>query len=173
MLIDMMPILSGECDKIELDFLLTLEDDIDDISFCQPIHICGNVVNMAGYMTLSLEAHVLYKTFCARCLKELKKEAVIRYEKNVAVENTLEDEEQDDYVLIRHGKLDVDETLAEQILLELPSKHLCSEDCKGICPVCGADRNRTPCECENRKEIDPRLAKLANLFGNSNESSHN
>lgn len=169
MLIDMMPILSGECDKIELDFKLTLEDDIDDISFREPIRVRGTVTNMAGYMTLSLEAQVLYTTCCARCLKELEGEAFIRYDKNIAVENTLENEERDDYIFVHQGKLDVDETLAEQILLELPSKHLCSEECKGLCPICGKDRNVSPCDCENKKEIDPRLAKLATLFGNSEE----
>lgn len=169
MLIDMMPILSGECDKIDLDFTLTLEDDIDDISFREPIRVRGAVVNMAGYMTLSLEAQVRYMTSCARCLKELEGEAIIRYDKNVAVEKTLEDEENDDYVFVHQGKLDIDETLCEQILLELPAKHLCSEDCKGLCPVCGKDRNIDPCDCESKKEIDPRLAKLANLFGDNKE----
>ena len=48
--------------------------------------------------------------------------------------------------------------LAEQILLALPMKLLCDEDCRGLCPVCGADLNHTRCGCET--EIDSRLAPL-------------
>ena len=56
----------------------------------------------------------------------------------------------------------VDELMQEVFLLEMDMKNLCSEDCKGLCSGCGADLNREPCRC--KKEIDPRLAKLAQLL---------
>ena len=58
--------------------------------------------------------------------------------------------------------LDVDEIVKEQILLAVPTRMLCREDCKGICPECGADRNTGECNCVP-KEIDPRWAALKNL----------
>jgi uncharacterized protein len=58
--------------------------------------------------------------------------------------------------------LDVDEIVKEQILLAVPTRMLCREDCKGICPQCGVDRNTGECNCET-KEIDPRWAVLKNL----------
>jgi len=58
--------------------------------------------------------------------------------------------------------VDLDELVREQILLALPSRNLCREDCKGLCPKCGADLNAGDCSCE-RGETDPRWAALADL----------
>ncbi|HKQ61172.1 MAG TPA: DUF177 domain-containing protein [Candidatus Polarisedimenticolaceae bacterium] len=57
------------------------------------------------------------------------------------------------------GKVDLQEVAAEQIYLNLPQKPLCREDCRGLCPTCGADRNRVECACP-REAVDPRLAPL-------------
>jgi uncharacterized protein len=59
-------------------------------------------------------------------------------------------------------ELDIDELAREQILLALPSRHLCREDCKGLCLTCGEDLNTQACHCE-QQEIDPRWAALAAL----------
>jgi uncharacterized protein len=60
------------------------------------------------------------------------------------------------------GAVDLDELVREQILLALPSRHLCREDCKGLCQQCGANLNAGHCSCE-QGEIDPRWAALADL----------
>jgi uncharacterized protein len=52
----------------------------------------------------------------------------------------------------------------EQLFLTIPMKRLCREDCGGLCPSCGANRNLTPCEC-TAEDLDPRLAPLKDLFG--------
>ena len=58
--------------------------------------------------------------------------------------------------------VDLDELVREQILLAIPSRRLCREDCKGLCPKCGADLNAGHCACE-QAEVDPRWAALAGL----------
>jgi uncharacterized protein len=58
--------------------------------------------------------------------------------------------------------VDLDELVREQILLALPSRHLCREDCKGLCQTCGANLNENQCSCE-QGETDPRWAALADL----------
>ena len=58
--------------------------------------------------------------------------------------------------------IDVDELVREQVLLTLPTRALCGEDCKGLCPVCGEDRNKEACACEPT-EVDPRWAALKDL----------
>ncbi len=60
------------------------------------------------------------------------------------------------------GVVDIDELVREQVLLIMPLRVLCREDCKGICPTCGADLNNETCMCEQR-EVDPRWAALADL----------
>jgi uncharacterized protein len=61
--------------------------------------------------------------------------------------------------------IDVDELVREQLLLALPSRALCGDECKGLCPTCGANRNTNPCDCHD-KEIDPRWAGLKAVTGN-------
>ena len=60
--------------------------------------------------------------------------------------------------------VDLDELVREQILLALPSRRLCREDCKGLCPKCGTDLNAGHCSCE-QGETDPRWSALADLKG--------
>jgi uncharacterized protein len=63
----------------------------------------------------------------------------------------------------RDEQIDLNELLREQFYLTLPMKPLCSEDCKGICPQCGTNRNTAPCDCSPQWE-DPRLAGLKTLL---------
>ena len=55
--------------------------------------------------------------------------------------------------------IDLGEVIREQFFLALPMKPLCREDCQGLCPVCGQNRNREACECQ-AEWVDPRLEAL-------------
>ena len=70
----------------------------------------------------------------------------------------------DDIVLLDDDEVDVTELARDASILDMDTKFLCSEDCKGLCPGCGADLNRESCRC--KKAVDPRLAKLAQLLHN-------
>ena len=73
-------------------------------------------------------------------------------------------EEDDDVIQIGPERtLDLDELLRSDILLELPYKYLCSEDCKGLCASCGKNLNEGPCGC-NLHQVDPRLEVLKKLI---------
>ena len=106
---------------------------------------------------------------CDRCLRlvEIPVEAQfslqyvtrLEYESSQAVEL----EEEDLTVSVFDGEgIDIDDLVREQVLLAVPERTLCREDCKGLCPTCGADRNLKPCGCESA-ETDPRWAALKNL----------
>jgi uncharacterized protein len=69
----------------------------------------------------------------------------------------------------REGMLDIIDLLREQFQLALPMKPLCAEGCRGLCPDCGANLNRTQCECAPKWE-DPRLAPLKGLLNRSKEN---
>ena len=58
--------------------------------------------------------------------------------------------------------LDLDDLLETVYILDMDTKYLCREDCKGVCPECGKDLNEGPCSC--RKKADPRLAVLEQLL---------
>ena len=138
----------------------------DDVVVLEPVAVNGSVVNRAGYITLTAEASMSYRTHCARCLAEVEDTVRFLCEKTVADEKgllRLENTENDDYVQIKGGKLDLDAPICDEILLSFPMRILCSEDCRGLCSGCGADLNREACRC-TKKEVDPRLAKLAALL---------
>jgi uncharacterized protein len=63
----------------------------------------------------------------------------------------------------RGGQLDLGQMVREQFFLALPMKRLCREDCAGLCPTCGINRNQGRCDCPEGP-VDPRLAPLGKLF---------
>jgi uncharacterized protein len=79
--------------------------------------------------------------------------------------------EEDDLTVAYYsdGQLDIGDLLREQFQLALPMKPLCSDACRGICPECGANLNRTECGCAPAWE-DPRLAPLKSLLNRPKEN---
>jgi uncharacterized protein len=76
---------------------------------------------------------------------------------------TVELQEEDLSVAVfEDARIDIDELVREQLLLALPTRALCKEECQGLCPVCGANKNSGQCACETR-EIDPRWSGLKDL----------
>ena len=62
----------------------------------------------------------------------------------------------------RDDVIDLGDVIREQFYLALPMKPLCREDCKGLCPVCGVNRNREACSCDTTW-VDPRMEPLRRL----------
>ncbi len=139
---------------------LTQLDFYGERPFAHPVTIQGTVRNMAGALLLEGSAVSTLELVCDRCLKPFTQPLDLPVSTLLA--ETLEDEENDEIVLLEDGCLDLDELFTTALVLSMDSKHVCSEDCKGLCPTCGADLNQGPCGC--RKEIDPRLAALAQLL---------
>ena len=128
--------------------------------FTRPIQVRGAVRNRAGAMELNARLDTVLSLTCDRCAKPFEREKTVEYETLLAFE--LANGESDDIVLLdKDGELELDELTREVFLLEMDTKNLCSEDCKGLCSGCGVDLNVEKCRC--KKEIDPRWAKLAQL----------
>ena len=128
------------------------------------VRLSGNEVFVNGHVETRAQVE------CDRCLKPV--------ELPVNADFTLEYIRDSDYESIETAELteaemsvsvfdgaaiDVDEIVKEQILLAVPTRMLCREDCKGICPECGTDRNTADCSCITN-DIDPRWAALKKLI---------
>ena len=168
MTIDVKPLLRGEVKSIKLDYTLPVE--LDGIRFEEEAHVVGEILDRAGYMRLTLKLSVPYVAECARCLDEVRGFFEEDFERTVVTKGSVSDEELDEnvdeYAVINdNGELDVDEEVAETIVLAFPKKILCDEDCQGLCPKCGKRKNEGDCGCVT-KEIDPRLAILQKLLDN-------
>ena len=164
MVIDVRPILHTPGKRLEFRFDL----DLSDLEFdgrrpvSRPVAVAGEVRNTADLLELELTARTTLDAVCDRCGKEFSLEKEISYGCMLAEE--LQNEESDEIVLLEDGKTDAGDLARTAFILGMDSKILCSEDCKGLCPRCGADLNLGPCSC--KKEPDPRLAALAKLLEN-------
>ena len=128
--------------------------------FSRPVKVSGQVRNAAGALELTATAETVLDVRCDRCLKPIEVPCQVPVETLLAEE--LEDAASDEIVLLDKGAVELDELFTTACILSLDGKHLCREDCKGLCPTCGKDLNEGPCSCG--KELDPRLAVLAKLL---------
>ncbi len=147
---------------VPFDFQL----DLSDLDFfgrrpiTRPVEVRGEVRNRAGALELKGEASSILDLVCDRCGKEFSHGKSVVLSSLVA--DHLEGEDEDEILLLDSGVLDIGEFAAAAFILDMDSKNLCAEDCKGLCAGCGADLNTEPCRC--RREVDPRLAALAQLL---------
>lgn len=127
-------------------------------------HEKDQVITVTGHCRLSLQIN------CARCLKPVRKDLELDFEHRVDVLHPGEDEDELEMGLcIKEGKLlDVDQLLHNEILINLPIRVLCKEDCKGICPVCGQDLNEGACSCD-QGQVDLRTAAFQEIFSKFKE----
>ena len=130
-------------------------------NFREPVSADITVRNRAGVAGLEADVGLDYYCECDRCLKPLKKHFVFQFSHILIAE--IREDESDDYIQAPDYKLDTVSLLRDDILLELPSKFLCKESCKGLCPKCGKNLNEGECSCPEH-EPDPRLAVLRQLL---------
>ena len=147
-----------------------LHDAINSLR--RPVHciaeifLSGERVSVVGRLKADVEL------ICSRCLqcftKSLRRKFKLEYwpdaEVDVQNEELALNYEDLDVGFYRDDKLDLSNVIGEQILLAIPMKTVCREDCEGLCGQCGVDLNRGDCRCE-RSYLDPRLTALKKLKG--------
>lgn len=170
MLIDLSALLRSETGQVPVDHALELTDAPYGIEYTAPAEVHGKVTDNGGYIRLISEADIPYRGYCARCLESIERVLHVSFERTLVTENTASEkklaelEDEDDYLVIKQGKLDMDEALAEAIYLEFPYRLLCSEDCPGLCSFCGKKLKKGEvCGC-HKPETDPRWDKLKKLL---------
>ncbi|MCX7984803.1 MAG: DUF177 domain-containing protein [Bacteroidetes bacterium] len=118
---------------------------------------------------LRVQATVNARLVCDRCLEEFEQRLNTEYI-IVYVSDTHSIEEIDESVEVQFiaqdtTYIDLDEDVRQFLILSVPQKILCSEACKGLCPVCGVNKNMTECHC-TIENVDPRWDALRTLLGN-------
>ncbi len=107
---------------------------------------------------------------CDRCLKPVKHSFELDFEREVDLEVTEEErlEALDEQPYINGYDLDVDQLVYGELIVNMPMKVLCSENCKGICNRCGVNLNFESCHCDDT-ELDPRMSVIRDIFNNFKE----
>ena len=150
MRLDIKRILNVPGTKTELDFCVSQErlDEVKHVTFATPVKVVGAIENHAGLVTMDMDITCSLHVTCDRCLKETVQEFAY-HEEHTVVRRVQSEEEAENYIIAEAESIDPEEIALTDLLLELPSKMLCREDCKGLCPVCGCDRNETDCGHES------------------------
>ena len=171
--------LHGKREHFERTFQPSVFDpQDDDYRVATPVELSLDVEKAGlGLFLITGRAVTRLQLECGRCLEEIEVPVAARFELRYVPEeqgaaSAPEHEIKDDDLttaFYREDTLDVIEMLREQFLLALPMKPLCAESCRGLCPECGANLNRTECGCQPTWE-DPRLAPLKGLLNREKEN---
>ena len=144
--------------KEDLPFSFAMPCDKLDISSKGTIYlgnaiIEGKLIFLGGDYAAEGTVTVGKRFLCDRCLKEVEREVHIDFSEKFSRE------ESDDSTLFMGDEIDLTEVVRDNILAAEPISHLCKEDCKGLCKICGKDLNEGECGCD-RHIVDPRFSIL-------------
>jgi len=134
-----------------------------------PVSLAFDILKDKAHFQLIGTVRTTLELPCSRCVEPfllpVENAFDLRYQPHAV--NTGEGEreiEEDDLTtaFYENDQIDLRELMREQFYLALPMKPLCRDDCKGLCTICGTNRNRGTCDCKREWE-DPRLAVLKTL----------
>lgn len=154
----------------ELKFAETADEldlSAEGVEFPEPIEVdlsaskTGDELIFQGFVSTKAELE------CARCLERFESDfsSKIQFVVHLIEINQPQDSDDDDFVVLPKTaqEYDIGQRVREAIILELPIKPLCSENCLGLCPMCGTNLNESTCDCTPDKS-DERWESLKHLF---------
>ena len=153
-----------------------LEIDIDEFSFDDDICVVCNLHRDMGLTRI--EGRVIASSVldCSRCFKSYRQEikgnfsiiaCQLKKGENIPADTdngSNEDDENLIYIEHNEDSIDITKFVHDALLLSIPLKPVCSENCKGLCYICGIDLNESECGC-NRNNDDPRWRALSGTSG--------
>lgn len=135
-------------EKKTVEFIVPLEklSEIRGYHFATGISVSGLLENRAGILTYRYHAAFTLAIDCDRCLKPFERAYDYDFSHTIVQELNSDN---DDYIVAEQAAIDADEIALTDLLLQLPTKLLCKDDCKGLCGFCGCDLNETTCNCQD------------------------
>ncbi|HWR40860.1 MAG TPA: DUF177 domain-containing protein [Patescibacteria group bacterium] len=126
-----------------------------------PVQVNVEIVNNGQSLEIQGQVRAVVRYICSRCLEEFDREIVAdfseRYQERPVQESTDLDITEANYY--QGDEIDITGLVRESLLLSEPLQPVCNEDCRGLCPECGVNRNQETCSCQ-QQAIDPRLMAL-------------
>lgn len=132
-------------------------DGSENVAFSKPIKFNGFIRRRDEMFELIGEVTTQVVLNCSRCLKTFTKDLHLEINEQLSINGD------DEFISINNDNIDIYEIIENSIIVELPVKRLCNEECKGLCQYCGGDLNHKQCCCDGL-DVDPRLEKLKDLF---------
>lgn len=147
MIADLRRVFSTAGMKIDLDYTIPgSEFPINgSYSFDGDVKLTGSIYNRADVVHLDYSVVFTLNIVCDRCLKELRRDYTFQF-KRIVVKNV--NSKNDEYIIAENDRVDLTGAAVSDLLLSLPTKMLCSDDCAGLCTVCGKNLNESECDCQ-------------------------
>jgi len=143
------------------------EDDMD----IQVESYSADFIPTDAGLYLDVNFSYAYQTPCARCLESTKgwgkgKAGIqlIRHSTDALAEEAELTDDDMGICYVEEDEVDLEEIIRQEVMFCLPVRVVCSDDCKGLCSVCGVNLNQGKCNCE--KASDPRWSGLNKLKNN-------
>jgi len=145
------------------------ERDADAFRVVAPVELVADLRKDAKKVRLVGRVKTTLEFDCSRCLDPFTVPIDVKFDvlflpaaENTGGEEREVGEEDLGVSYYKEDTIDLGEVMREQFYLALPMKPLCREDCRGLCPVCGKNRNREACDCQT-EWVDPRFDALRKL----------
>ena len=133
--------------------------------FTSPVKVKGTIKNNGESLTFLAECASTFNTQCARCGRDIESTLTFVTDENLMQNDTETDSE--DVILFEGGTVEIDDMVLNSFFMNENGKHLCSEDCKGLCPKCGCNLNEKQGECD-KETIDTTWSALVDIMNNEN-----
>lgn len=149
MILQLREIFQIEGMHLPVSYEITPEElsEVRGYTLAAPVAVSGEFYNRAGIVTLKYTVSCTLDVVCDRCLTELKRDYSYDFSHTVVPSLQSEGDIYDTYLVAQHDSIDMNETAISDLLLMLPTKMLCREDCKGLCDICGCNLNECTCNC--------------------------
>ena len=170
MIIDLSDIIKDYGGRMNVSASIEMDDTEflgESFKFQKPLKVEGAIINNTKSLELSAKAEGEMQVHCARCSQPFNVPVKFRIHEILVREGS--DSADDETVVFSGEKLDISDIIMNSFLMSVSGKYLCSEDCKGLCPKCGADLNDGDCGCD-KDEIDPRWADLQKIMKNMTDT---
>lgn len=129
-----------------------------------PVKVDLHAQVVSDTLTVGGDLKTRFKYRCSRCLTDYDDELHVDFSEQFVRSKPEELSDEDLRNPVSNDPIELNPFFEQEILLAMPYTPVCMEECAGLCPVCGTNRNEHVCECKTER-IDPRLADLAKLFG--------
>lgn len=152
-------------------------DDFDflgrKVRFASPVSLEAQYVFDGSGFSVKGSVLTAFRSVCARCGEEFTQPFEIEFDERFEKDaNGPDGDEERDTYAFSGEELDLNELVRDAILLNMPNYALCSEDCRGLCPICGCNLNTAQCSCvreqDTEETVNPFL-KLRNLLQDDKE----
>jgi len=122
--------------------------DLPESIILESLTVKAKLYRLEDMVTVNAKLLAKLNLICDRCLDNFNTEVKFTFEREYLFDRKQENENDEGYV-DKYFNVDISSAVREELLLAIPTKNLCKNDCKGICLTCGVNLNHEDCKCKN------------------------